>query len=175
MRKRHLLALTALVLAAMGTWALAASAGGSDVDAARNASAKFANLDVAKGAGYGLFIDVNGKACIAMPGLGAMGVHYVKGTLVGDPGVDPLRPEALVYAPVNGKLQLAALEYITIKSAWDAHHSSPPTLFGQPFQLTLAPNRFGLPDFYSLHAWLYKNNPAGMFMPWNPDVKCGDG
>jgi hypothetical protein len=48
-------------------------------------------------------------------------------------------------------------------------------MFGQPFQLTLAPNRFGLPDFYSLHAWLFKNNPAGMFMPWNPDVKCGDG
>ena len=172
MRKRHLLALTALVLAATGIWALAASAGGSDVDAARNASAKFANLDLARAAGYGLFIDVNGKSCIAMPGLGAMGFHYVNGNVVGDPGVNPLRPEAFVYAPVNGKLQLAALEYITIKSAWDAHHSSPPTLFGQPFQLTLAPNRFGLPDFYSLHAWLYKNNPAGMFMPWNPDVKC---
>jgi hypothetical protein len=173
MRKRHLLALTVLVLAATGIWVFAANAGSSDVDAARNATAKFANLNVAKAANYGLFIDVNGKACIAMPGLGAMGIHYVNGALVGNPDLNPTTPEALVYTP--GQQKLAALEYIVVKSAWDAHHSSPPRMFGQAFQLTLAPNRFGLPDFYSLHAWLFKNNPAGMFMPWNPDVKCGDG
>jgi hypothetical protein len=60
MRKRHLLALTLLVLAATGIWVFAANAGSSDVDAARNATAKFANLNVAKAANYGLFIDVNG-------------------------------------------------------------------------------------------------------------------
>jgi hypothetical protein len=175
MRKKYLIALAALVLAATGFWAIAASAGDGDVGAAREATAKFQSLDVAKGAGYGLFRDVNGIACIAMPGLGAMGIHFVNGALVGDPGLDPRRPEALVYAPQAGGLKLAALEYIVVKSAWDARHSSPPRMFGQPFNLTLSPNRYGLPDFYSLHAWLFKNNPAGMFMPWNPDVKCGDG
>ena len=171
MRKRHLLVLTALVLTAMGVWAFAASAGDS-TEAARNATAKFASIDAVKAAGYGLFKDINGVACIAMPGMGGMGYHYVNGKLVGDPGIDPTRPEAVVYAPQQGQLKIAALEYIVVKSAWDARHSSPPSLFGQTFNLTLSPNRFGLPDFYSLHAWLFKNNPVGKFQPWNPDVRC---
>ncbi|MGC1898542.1 MAG: hypothetical protein WA716_07510, partial [Pseudolabrys sp.] len=25
---------------------------------------------------------------------------------------------------------------------------------------------------YDLHAWLFKNNPLGMFAPTNPDVNC---
>jgi hypothetical protein len=25
---------------------------------------------------------------------------------------------------------------------------------------------------YDLHVWLWKSNPAGMFSPTNPDVKC---
>ena len=104
-----------------------------------------------------------------------MGIHYVNGGLVGDPAVDAQKPEALVYEPEqNGRLRLVALEYVVIKSAWDATHSSPPSLFGQTFNLTLSPNRFGLPAFYSLHAWIWKHNPAGMFSPWNPDVTCAN-
>jgi len=33
-------------------------------------------------------------------------------------------------------------------------------------------NRYGLPPFYELHAWLWKHNPAGMFDDWNPRVVC---
>ncbi len=33
-------------------------------------------------------------------------------------------------------------------------------------------NRFGLPAFYSLHAWIWKHNPSGTFEPWNPQVQC---
>jgi len=58
------------------------------------------------------------------------------------------------------------------KSAWDAHHDGRPKLFGQTFTLTPDGNRFGLPAFYSLHAWLYKHNPAGTFAMWNPRVHC---
>jgi hypothetical protein len=28
---------------------------------------------------------------------------------------------------------------------------------------------------YDLHVWLWKNNPAGMFSPTNPAVKCPKG
>jgi hypothetical protein len=102
-----------------------------------------------------------------------MGIHYVKGTLVGDGAVDALTPEALVYAPGKaGQLHLAALEYVVFKADWDADHSSPPSLFGHEFNVTPAPNRYGLPDFYSLHVWIWKHNPAGMFASWNPDVSC---
>jgi hypothetical protein len=35
--------------------------------------------------------------------------------------------------------------------------------------VTTAPNRYGLPAFYSLHAWVWKPNPAGQYAMWNPD------
>jgi hypothetical protein len=102
-----------------------------------------------------------------------MGVHYVKGALVGDGAVDAATPEALVYEPQrNGRLRLVAVEYVVFQDAWDAAHSSPPSLFRREFELIGAGNRYGLPPFYELHAWLWKHNPSGMFEDWNPRVSC---
>ena len=44
--------------------------------------------------------------------------------------------------------------------------------FGQTFDLVEEPNRYGIPDFYALHAWIWKSNPSGIFAMWNPKVKC---
>jgi len=33
-------------------------------------------------------------------------------------------------------------------------------------------NRYGLPPFYELHAWIWQNNPDGMFKDWNPSGSC---
>ncbi len=83
------------------------------------------------------------------------------------------QPEALVYAPnAAGQLKLAALEYVVIKDAWDATHASRPSLFGRSFDLTPFPNRFGLPAFYSLDAWVWEPNSDGLLEPWNPRVHC---
>jgi hypothetical protein len=142
-------------------------------------TARFADLSVAKQAGYGLLKDKRGLSCIAMdpmPGMpmGAMGVHYASTALVGDGALDVHAPEALVYRPVaGGKLRLAALEYVVIKQAWDAKHNGAPVMFGHRFNTTPAGNRFGLPAFYSLHVWLFQHNPSGEFAMWNPLVKCG--
>ncbi len=134
---------------------------------------KFHRITRAENKGYAKFSDINGISCIAEPGMGAMGVHYVNGTLVGDPKVLPYHPEAMVYSPGrDGKLHLAAVEYIVVKSAWDATHKQPPMLFGQMFMTTDSPNRYGLPTFYSLHVWVWKHNPAGTFAMWNPNVHC---
>ena len=140
----------------------------------RAATAAFHNIADAEDAGYGLLHDLAGLTCIAMPGEGGMGVHFVNGGRVGDPGLDIRRPEALVYAPDrDGTLRLAALEFIVDKAAWDAHHAGPPRLFGgRAFDLTPAPNRFGLDPFYSQHVWIWKHNPAGVLAMWNPQVHC---
>ena len=140
----------------------------------RAATARFHNIATATDAGYGLLHDTAGISCIDMPGEGGMGVHFVKGPLVADPGLDIRHPEALVYAPDrDGTLRLAALEFIVDKAAWDANHSKPPRLFdGRSFDLTPAPNRFGLNPFYSQHVWIWKNNPAGVLAMWNPQVHC---
>jgi hypothetical protein len=152
---------------------------------ARSATAKYHSLTVAKKAGYSILADAAGITCIAEPQMGAMGVHYVKGDLVKNPAIDAAHPEALVYAPDrHGRLHLAALEYVVIKSDWDAAQPSlgvgsrdaaaPPMLFRQEFNFTDAPNRYGLPPFYSLHAWVWQDNPAGPFEMWNPSVHCDE-
>lgn len=140
----------------------------------RAATAEFHSIAEADQAGYVLFRDVNGVACIDMPGMGGMGVHFVNPALIADPALDPSRPEALVYAPDrDGTLRLAALEFLVDRSAWDAHHTRPPKLFRQaPFDRTAAPNRYGLAPFYSQHAWVWKPNPAGVLAMWNPRVDC---
>ncbi len=155
---------------------------------ARSATAKYHSLTVAKKAGYSILADAAGITCIAEPQMGAMGVHYVKADLVKNPAIDAKHPEALVYAPDrHGGLHLAALEYVVIKSDWDASQlpppslgfgsrttAAPPMLFGHEFNFTDAPNRYGLPPFYSLHAWVWKDNSAGTFEMWNPSVHCDE-
>jgi hypothetical protein len=159
----------------------AKSDGQPDVAAARNATARFHDLDTANGAGYVVRVaDVNGITCIDNPGTGAMGVHYLDPGLVPElfeptaaASVDASTPELLVFSPgTNGHERLVALEYLTIKGPWDAQHAGPPSLFGQPFNETAAPNRYGLPAFYSLHAWIWASNPTDLFAPWNPRVTC---
>jgi hypothetical protein len=160
----------------------------SVTDPARSATAKYYSLTDAEKAGYSILADSAGITCIAEPHMGAMGVHYVKADLVKNPAIDAKHPEALVYAPDgDGGLHLAALEYVVIKSDWDANQpqapslgvgsrdtAAPPMLFGQGFNFTDAPNRYGLPPFYSLHAWVWKDNPAGKFEMWNPSVHCDE-
>jgi hypothetical protein len=162
-----------------GAVALMASADNSQLDQARNATAAFQNFaNLPKE--FGQLKDKNGIACIdmpAMPGMpaSAMGIHYVNGNRVGDPNEIASKPEAIIYEPqADGSLKLVAVEYVVLKSAWDADHTGRPHLFGQEFNFTTDNNRFGLPPFYSLHAWLWKHNPAGMFAPFNPDVTCAN-
>ena len=142
----------------------------------RAATARYHSLSIAKQHGYALLTDAAGIACIANPPVGTMGVHYVNGDLVsaanaGD--IDPNKPQALVYEPEeHGQMRLVAVEYVVFQQQWDAKHKAPPMLFGQHFMLSPDGNRFGLPAFYSLHAWIWKVNPDGMFAMWNPRVHC---
>jgi hypothetical protein len=96
-----------------------------------------------------------------------MGYHYIN-TGILDTTVDETKPEAMVYAPgPNGTLQLAAVEYIVDRPAWDAEgHSELPSAFG----LSYHPHAT-LP-VYILHVWVWRHNPAGIFEDWNPEVSC---
>ena len=155
---------TAVVVAANGTQ------GSTDqLNAVRQSTDAFHNLDIAMAAGYETFY-----LCTDKTGTGGMGQHYVKGDLVGDPALDRLRPEVLVYEPrSDGGYQLVAVEYVVLKDAWhQANGAKAPKLFGKRLTLVKAPNRYGLPDFYELHAWIWKANPRGIFDDWNPRVSC---
>ena len=136
---------------------------------ARAATEKFHQLSTAERAGYGLFYE-----CTDNEGLNAaMGQHFVNGGLVGDGILDVDTPEVLVYEPRrNGGYKLVAVEYVEIAAVWDATHANPPQLFGRTLSRVPAGNRYGLPDFYEIHAWLWQPNPRGMFDDWNPTVTC---
>ena len=167
--KRFAVALFVVVPLAVAGIAVAANVFGT----AKPATAHFHDLGAAEAAGYGEFRDAQGIACIELPGTGAMGVHYVNGSLVGDAVLDVRRPEALVYERRGNHMHLVALEYIVFKDVWeDAGNMEPPRLFGRQFDFTDSPNRFGIPPFYSLHAWAWKVNPEGDFFAWNPRVDC---
>jgi hypothetical protein len=146
------------------------------VAAAKAATKGFTHPPAAKKAGYALLKDKHGIACIDMPGMGGMGIHYVKGTLV-DGRIQVRHPEAVVYRFTrNGHLKLSALEYLVTRQAWRVHHpTGRPELFGHRFNLTPGGNRFGLPAFFSLHAWLWDRNKAGTFEMFNPAVHCPAG
>jgi hypothetical protein len=142
----------------------------TELAAARDATVRYSNVQAATRAGYGEFRDAKQIACIDLPGEGGMGIHYVNGGLVGDDVLDARNPEALVYEPHGRHLRLVALEYIVFASAWTS--AAPPAMFGRTFDYVPAGNRYGLPPFWALHAWVFKRNPAGAVMAWNPRVSC---
>lgn len=142
---------------------------------ARRATAKFHDIRAAIAAGYGPspVVDLQGHACIAQPGKGAMGIHYANGNLF-TAYLDPLQPQALMYEPKrDGSLRLVGVEYLVIKATWDGvFPGSTPQLFGEDFHLVAEGNRYGLPAFYALHVWMWQPNRSGMFADWNPAVRC---
>jgi hypothetical protein len=173
MRLRSLACVAGAILWAGGAASPAQADLPDDMAAVRSATAAFHSTAAVEQHGYALLVDTAKIACIDQPGKGGMGVHWANPALVADKRIDATSPEALVYAAgPDGTLTLAAVEYVVAQADWDGAHPAPPTLFGQPFSVTTAPNRYGLPAFYSLHAWVWKPNPAGQYAMWNPDVRC---
>jgi hypothetical protein len=123
---------------------------------------------VAEAEGYHLLF-----GCVGGGDSGAMGLHYVNLPLVGDGELDPTQPEIVIYEPApNGRLRLIGADYLVFADAWHKKGVGTPQLMGQLLHLFESPNRFGLPAFYTLHVWAWKENPTGMFVNWHAKVSC---
>ncbi len=175
MRVRALLvvALVLPVIGAVVASSIALADGQDDLAPLRNAIAPYHDLDAARAAGYVTELPqteaYGGGTCIANGDQGAMGIHLVDTRPGGrlDGTLDPTEPEALLYERrTDGTLKLTGVEYIVAGGPQ-------PELYGQPFADTnLA--RYGNPgaNVWTLHAWVFKPNPGGMFDPWNTRVSC---
>ena len=142
--------------------------GNALVVAVREATERFKNVATAEAEGY-----LPQFGCVSGSDFGAMGMHYVNMSLVTDGELDPSKPEIVIYEPIgNGKLKLIGADFLVLADQWNATHSSPPELGGQLLHLFEAPNRFGLPAFYTLHVWAWKESPTGMFVNWHANVSC---
>jgi hypothetical protein len=134
----------------------------------RESTARYQDVAAAEADGYHLAF-----GCVSGADAGAMGMHFVNMPLVADGVLDAARPEILLYEPQpNGRLKLTGADYLVLADAWNANNPAPPELMGQLFHLFEAPNRFGLPAFYTLHVWAWKDNPSGTFVNWHPKVSC---
>lgn len=134
----------------------------------RESTERFKDVTVAEREGYVLQF-----GCVSGSDAGAMGLHYVNGALVNSGVLDATRPQIVIYEPMpDGSLKLIGADYLLIADAWHAKNPAPPELMGQFFHLFESPNRFGLPAFYTLHVWAWKENPNGAFVNWHPKVSC---
>jgi hypothetical protein len=138
------------------------------VKVVRDSTERFKDVKVAMAEGYALQF-----GCVSGEDSGAMGLHYVNGNLVNAGVLDATHPQIVIYeAKPDGSLQLIGADFLLIADAWNASHSGPPELMGQFFHLFTSPNRFGLPAFYTLHVWAWKDNPWGAFVNWHANVSC---
>jgi hypothetical protein len=146
------------------------SAQGALLKIVRDNTERFKDVSVAEADGYSLLF-----GCVSGPDVGAMGLHYVNLSLVAAGVVDATRPQIVIYeAMPDGHLQLIGADFLVIASDWDKAHpgQGAPQLMGQLFHYFESPNRFGLPAFYTLHVWAWKENPNGAFVNWHPNVSC---
>lgn len=105
-----------------------------------------------------------------------------------DPEVRVEEPEALLYLPKDGKLRLVAIEHVQLivihgepyrgcgiedSTCPPANPPPAPSLYdGVVFDGPMAGHVPEMPWHYDLHAWIWADNPAGMFAPFNPALSC---
>jgi hypothetical protein len=144
------------------------SQSGAFVKLVRETTERFKDVSQAEAEGYQLQF-----GCVTGDSAGAMGLHYVKGEYVGDDVLDPTRPEILIYEPLpGGRRKLIGVDFLVFADVWHLKNPGTPQLMGQLLHLFEAPNRFGLPPFYTLHVWAWKENPTGSFVNWHSKVSC---
>ena len=168
MKKRLHLTMLLAALLALTSFPLAQGQVVQDklVGIVRSATAQYVdNVSAATAAGYSPAL-----GCVSGPDHGAMGIHYVNGSLVNGP-IDPTHPQALIYEPQpNGGLKLVGVEFIILASALPPN--SAPQVEGHLMVYVDGPNRYGLPPFFEMHVWAWRDNPQGPFVDWNDHVSC---
>lgn len=198
---KHLLAL-ALALAAAGTAAAAPdrapvqpAAGEPTLAEVRDATERFRDVRVALAEGYirDPFDLCDTAEMMGRPAaLGAMGVHYFRPDLLGvtappSPRVDGAgthtdfrKPSILIYEPqADGSMELVAVENLVFQAAWHATGAKErPSFHGVAWDAMADDPKTEIDEahmfqpHYDRHVWVYRDNPNGVFAPFNPRVSC---
>ncbi len=128
----------------------------------REATSKYQDVEAAKDDGYQQ----------TSPFVSGMGFHYVKGSLLADGNnIDITQPEALVYDsndPNQKTRNLGAVEYVVPDPGKNISQGDLPTPFsGQTTDDWHYEHEIGS---WTLHVWVWLDNPEGVFHPTNPRV-----
>lgn len=172
---------------------VAAVAADVDLDALRASVDKYKDINVALADGY----ITPDNHCVSAAGeglppeLGAMGVHYIHPALLEITGTEPRvdgnathtdwsRPSILIYEPqADGSMELVAVENLVFEAAWNASGKTEElVLNGRHWDhmaddpATAGDEAHGFMPHFDQHVWLYRENPMGELMPFNPNVTC---
>ena len=164
-----------------------------NLDEMRASVEKYKDVNVALADGY-LSPDnhcVSAEGEGLPPELGAMGIHYIHPALLKitqtEPRVDGestytdwSKPSILIYEPqADGSLELVAVENLVFEAAWDAANNGEElVLNGRAWDhmaddpSTPGDEAHGFMPHYDQHVWLFRENPMGELMPFNPNVTC---
>jgi hypothetical protein len=127
----------------------------------RSATGRYHNVELAKRDGFVLLHE-----CESRPGEGPVGTVYVHIQRLLDGKIDPTSPDALIYEPqTDGSLELVGAEFAVPYPLWT--QPQPPKFLDATFQRE---DEFGV---FALHAWVWRENPEGLFAETNPSVSCG--
>ena len=164
--RRNGIVKTAAALALLAGMAFGWSACGGDpaepevdreLGSVRSATDDYASLDAALAAGYA---DID----VVMQN---MGHHYLKADLL-DANFQVDQPEILVYAPdAGGTMRLVAVEYAVPLALAE---NAPAGFTGDDDTW----DRNETFELWTLHAWVHRDNPDGVFASHNPDVVLAD-
>lgn len=167
----------------------------ADVDLGdmRASTEKYKDINVALADGY----ITPDNHCVSAAGeglppeLGAMGIHYIHPAMLKITGTEPRvdgestytdwsQPSILIYEPqADGSLELVAVENLVFEAAWQAAGmGAAPMLNGRTWDhmaddaSTPGDEAHGFMPHYDQHVWLFRENPMGVLMPFNPNVTC---
>ena len=156
-----------------------------DLAAARRATEKYQDVRTAEASGYRAI----------GPNVPGMGIHYVRPN--GPQGFSVTEPPILLYerdAAAPGGLRLVGVSYLLVApAAADGQPANPPfpkalaswhkhnnvcvlpdnsaSVELSEAQCTSRGGRFTAETSWMLHAWIWKDSPAGVFSPTNPLVR----
>ena len=161
----------------------------------RRATEKYRDIKVALAEGY-MRDPANMCETADMMGLprekGAMGIHYFRPDMLGitappNPRVngagthtDFLKPAILLYEPQrDGSLVLVGVENLVFAKAWeDKGNEAPPSFHGVAYDTMVDDPKTPIDEAHNFephhdrHVWLFRENPNGVFAPFNPRVTC---
>lgn len=166
----------------------------ANLAAVKAAAERFRDVSVALAEGY-IRDPMNTCETADMMGLpaelGAMGIHYFRPDLLQITGVEPrvngtgthtdfLQPSVLLYEPQeDGSLVLVGVENVVFEAAWRAvGNQEPPSFNGVSYDYmindptTEVDEAHGFEAHFDLHVWVFRENPNGVFEPFNPGVTC---
>jgi hypothetical protein len=116
---------------------------------------------------------------------GVMGIHFLRRDLLGieedrtrldvtGTHTDFTQPAVLVYEPqADGSLELVALENLVSAGAWEAEgRADAPSFQGVEYAYQPDDPSMTLDALYDLHVWLFRDNPSGLYAPYNPNATC---